>query len=168
MDIATKALVSTAIFSDCQKYRYTLRRKFFEDKPKMINFIMLNPSTATEQFNDPTVARCETMAIQRGFGSMVVTNIFAYRATDPLNMRAMKDGAVGVENDKHIVEIAKEADFVVCAWGNHGNFLERGKRVRELLLRENINMHCIKISGQGQPVHPLYQKLDSKFVAIAA
>lgn len=166
MDIKTRALHSHAIFSDCREYRYTLERRFCNSHDKIINFIMLNPSTATEQFNDPTVARCETIAINRGYARMVVTNIFAYRATDPLAMRAKGKDAVGVENDKHIFEIAKASDFVVCAWGNHGKFLERGHNVQRMLADGKVNLHCIKISGQGQPVHPLYQKINSELLPI--
>lgn len=166
VDIATKAISSTAIYSDCKKYRYTLERQFCKKTPTMMNFIMLNPSTATEAFNDPTVARCETMTLRHGYGNMVVTNIFAFRATDPKVMRAMDDGAVGTENDKHILEVSKRSNFVVCAWGNHGDFLGRGHYIMDMLVKNGIRPHCIRMSKTGQPVHPLYQKLDSVLTAI--
>ena len=166
MDIKTRAIHSTAVFSGCRKYRYTLERKFCEATPGMVNFIMLNPSTATEEFNDPTVSRCESITLLRGYGNMVVTNIFAYRATDPLAMKAMEGNAIGTENDKHILEVSRRANLVVCAWGNHGGFLNRGKAVLNMLQNAGIKPHCIKISGTGQPVHPLYQKINSELKVI--
>ena len=166
MDIKTRAIHSSAVFSGCREYRYTLERKFCDCTPGMVNFIMLNPSTATEEFNDPTVSRCESMTLLKGFGNMVVTNIFAFRATDPLAMKAKQGAAIGTENDKHILEVSKRADLVVCAWGNHGDFLGRGKAVMAMLQKENIKPYCIKISGIGQPVHPLYQKINSELKAL--
>ena len=81
---------SSAIFSPDEKYRYFLRRQL-SDKPGTVNFIMLNPSTADENVNDPTVARCCNYTKQWGFGSIIVTNIFALRSTDPKGLRETDD-----------------------------------------------------------------------------
>lgn len=159
MDIKTAAIQSTAHFSDCRKYRYTLKREFRHPEGT-INFVMLNPSTATEEFNDPTVARCENMAIRLGYRFMVVTNIFAFRATDPNQMKAMGEHAVGKENDSAILKTAKEARQVVCAWGNHGLFLDRGNAVLQMLRQGGIVPYALKLNGNGQPAHPLYLRKD--------
>ena len=81
---------STAIYSDCERYRYSLTRIWNADG-KRVMFVMLNPSTATEVQNDPTVERCERRARALGFGALRVTNIFAWRDTDPRKMRAADD-----------------------------------------------------------------------------
>ena len=81
---------STAVYSDCESYRYLLTRVWNPQGQKAL-FVMLNPSTATEVQNDPTVERCERRARALGFGAFRVTNIFAYRATDPKVMRAVPD-----------------------------------------------------------------------------
>ncbi len=93
---------STAVYSDCEKYRYTLTR-VWEPAGRKALFIMLNPSTATEVQNDPTVERCERRARTLGFGAFRVTNIFAWRDTDPRKMRAATD-PVGPANDAAILE----------------------------------------------------------------
>ena len=122
---------STALYSPCQNYRYTLTRVWNPDGPKAL-FVMLNPSTATEVQNDPTVERCERRARALGFGAFRVCNIFAYRATDPRVMRAQAD-PVGPGNDAAIAESALWADRIVCAWGTHGAHLGRGPAVEALL-----------------------------------
>ena len=78
---------STAVYSPCEQYRYSLTRVWDNAAPRVM-FVMLNPSTATEVQNDPTVERCERRARVLGFGGFRVTNIFAWRATDPRDMRA--------------------------------------------------------------------------------
>ena len=89
---------SVAVYSDCERYRYTLTRTWDEGAGRVL-FIMLNPSTATEVQNDPTVERCERRARTLGYGAFRVCNIFAYRATDPRDMRAQADPN-GPGNDK--------------------------------------------------------------------
>ena len=88
---------SVALYSDCQRYRYALTRIWDADGKRAV-FIMLNPSTATEVQNDPTVARCERRARALGFGAFRVCNIFAWRDTDPRAMRAAAE-PVGPDND---------------------------------------------------------------------
>lgn len=145
---------STATYSDDELYRYQLTR-VWQDTGRKVSFVMLNPSTATERQNDPTVERCERRARALGFGAFRVTNIFAWRATDPRDMRAAAD-PVGAENDAAIIAAAEWADQVICAWGTHGAFLNRGAAV-EALLRENGKpLFHLGLSKQGHPKHPLY------------
>lgn len=154
VDIPTRAFNNTADFSDCNYYRYTLIRDYGKGEGR-INFIMLNPSTANEQFNDPTVARCEQRAINGGYRRMVITNIFAFRATDPKEMMQALD-PVGERNDQAIIEQACLADTVICAWGEMAKHQQRGAAVRSLLANNRIKAHALKINRSGEPAHPLY------------
>ncbi len=145
---------STAIYSDCERYRYALTR-IWNDASRRALFVMLNPSTATEVQNDPTVERCERRARALGFGAFRVCNIFAWRATDPRDMRAATD-PVGPANDTAILEGAAWADQIICAWGTHGEHLERGPAVERLLRATGRPLHHLGLTRAGHPRHPLY------------
>jgi hypothetical protein len=145
---------STAIYSDCERYRYLLTR-VWEPAGRKALFVMLNPSTATEVQNDPTVERCERRARTLGFGAFRVTNIFAWRDTDPRKMRAAAD-PVGPENDNSILQSVGWADQVICAWGTHGSHLERGPAVEALLRETGEPLFTLGLTKDGHPKHPLY------------
>lgn len=145
-----------ATFSPCGRYRYLLWRHFNEPRiGRMINFIMLNPSTAGEVDNDPTVQRCVNRAMGWEFDSLFVTNIFAYRSTDPSILKTLDD-PVGAENDDFLLSSASAAAMVVCAWGQHGWINARSVRVVEMLLSHGIPLRALHITKSGQPQHPLY------------
>lgn len=150
---------SEAVYSPCERYRYLLTR-VWAPGPRAL-FVMLNPSTATEVQNDPTVERCERRARALGFGAFRVTNIFAFRATDPKVMRAVTD-PVGPGNDAAIAESAGWADKVICAWGNHGLHLDRGRAVEGVLRASGAPLFHLGLTGQGQPRHPLYVGYDQQ------
>jgi hypothetical protein len=143
-----------ALFSRCRRWRYLLWRCWDESKPAA-NFLMLNPSTADERKLDPSCTRARNYAERWGFGAVVITNIFGWRATDPQEMKAVKD-PVGRGNDRAIVAAAKAAQLVLCAWGNHGEHLGRAASVLETLERERIALHVLRLNGVGRPAHPLY------------
>ncbi|MBB5517172.1 hypothetical protein FHS89_003219 [Rubricella aquisinus] len=145
--------VSSAVFSDCEQYRYTLTRRWAEGPGVM--FLMLNPSTADEFRNDPTVERCERRARALGYGAFRVCNIFAYRATDPKVMRAAAD-PIGPGNDAAIMAGCDWAKAVVAAWGTHGAHLDRGPAVADMLHRAGIEPLTLGLSKHGHPKHPLY------------
>lgn len=145
---------STAVYSDCERYRYSLTRVWDPGGAKAM-FVMLNPSTATEVQNDPTVERCERRARALGFGAFRVTNIFAWRDTDPRRMRAADD-PVGPENDAAILEGADWADHIVAAWGTHGAHLDRGRQVEALLRGTGLPLYHLGLTRGGHPRHPLY------------
>lgn len=145
---------SVAIYSPCEKYRYALTRVWDASGGK-VSFIMLNPSTATEVQNDPTVERCERRARTLGYGAFRVTNIFAWRDTDPRLMRKAAD-PVGPENDSAIAEACEWADRVVCAWGTHGEHLDRGPAVEALVRGTGATPYHLGLSKAGHPKHPLY------------
>ena len=145
---------STAIYSDCLVYRYSLTRVWNPEWRK-VNFVMLNPSTATEVHNDPTIERCEQRARALGFGAICITNIFAWRDTDPKKMRAAAD-PVGVDNDTAIRTACTSADQVIAAWGTHGAHLERGAKVAKLLRLIDVPIFHLGLTKAGHPKHPLY------------
>lgn len=144
---------SVAVYSDCERYRYSLTR-IWAPGPR-VSFVMLNPSTATEVQNDPTVERCERRARTLGFGGFRVTNIFAWRDTDPRKMRAAKD-PIGPDNDAAIADAATWCDTLVCGWGTHGAHLNRGPCVERLLRGTEKPLHHLGLSKAGHPKHPLY------------
>jgi hypothetical protein len=149
---------STAVYSDCEAYRYLLTRVWDPAAAKAL-FVMLNPSTATEVQNDPMVERCERRARALGFGAFRVCNIFAWRATDPRVMRRAPD-PVGPANDAAIAESCPWADTIVCAWGTHGAHLGRGAEVERLMRATGRPLHHLGLTRDGHPKHPLYIGYD--------
>ncbi|TCP61580.1 hypothetical protein EV663_10431 [Rhodovulum bhavnagarense] len=145
---------SEAVYSCCGAYRYLLTRTWDRSGPRAL-FVMLNPSTATEVQNDPTVERCERRARALGFGAFRVTNIFALRATDPRVMRAAPD-PVGPGNDAAITDSAPWANRIICAWGAHGAHLDRGRAVEQLLRATGQPLWHLGLTRAGHPRHPLY------------
>lgn len=145
---------SLAVYSADDAYRYRLVRVWQAGAGRAL-FVMLNPSTATEAQNDPTVERCERRARALGFGSFAVGNIFAYRATDPKVMRGAAD-PVGPGNDAAILAMAAEADRIICAWGTHGAHRGRGAAAERLLRATGLPLFHLGLSLGGHPKHPLY------------
>lgn len=145
---------SGAAFSACRRWRYLLWRRWDERQP-LANFLMLNPSTADEWRLDPSCTRARNYAERWGYGGILVTNLFGWRATDPDEMKAARD-PVGGGNDAAILRAARAAAVVVCAWGNHGTHLGRAARVAKALHSSGVELHFLKINGSGEPAHPLY------------
>jgi hypothetical protein len=163
---AIRSEAGPAVLSQDRRYRYTLTRVWDEELPT-INFIGLNPSTADESALDPTLRRCLRFAHDWGFGAFVVTNLFAYRATDPLDMKRALE-PVGEhfqdfnQNDVHLLHEARTASRVVACWGTHGHFKNRDQHVRRILQAATIPLYVFGLSKHGFPVHPLYQSSETK------
>jgi len=145
---------SGALFSECRRWRYLLWRRWDAARP-VANFLMLNPSTADEWKLDPSCTRARLYAERWGYGALIVTNIFGWRATDPEEMKAVRD-PVGRGNDRAILRAARESEIVVCAWGNHGAHLGRSDAVRKLLAKARIDARVLRMNAGGEPAHPLY------------
>lgn len=151
-------LTSGAEFSPCRQWRYTLWR-FWEPEPaRLMAFVGLNPSTADETANDPTVTRCIGYARRWGFDGMFMLNAFAFRATQPRDMKAAADPN-GPGNDEALQRISDQCELIVAAWGTHGAYLNRGQQVCRLL---NRPLHCLKQTKDGFPGHPLYLRRDAE------
>ena len=144
-----------ALYSIDEKYRYALAKFWNKDSPPLCA-LMLNPSTATELKLDPTVIRVEERAHTGDYGGFLVLNLFALRSTDPM-MLYDHHAPIGRENDRVIDILAPFARTVLCGWGNHGTFNDRGLIVRERLKNLGLVPHALAISKLGQPMHPLYQ-----------
>ncbi len=148
------------IFSPCRKYRYTLWRVWDGSLP-YIQFVGLNPSTADETQDDPTIRRCVAFAKAWGDGGLLMTNLFAWRDTDPEAMKKAKE-PVGQDNDSWLTFYAPQAQVVVAAWGKHGAFMGRGVYVKGLFAEQGVQLHCLRTIGSGAPEHPLYLPKDLK------
>ena len=124
----------------------------------MLLFIMLNPSTATEAWLDPTVRRCLVRAERDRYGAMAVANVFAYRATDPDELNRIED-PVGAGNNRCMRSLLSRSRGVVCGWGNHSSIRRRPERAREVMAMIRAAGHrptALKINRDGSPSHPLY------------
>jgi hypothetical protein len=147
-----------AIFSPDRTYRYMLWRQWDPELPKC-TFVGLNPSTADETIDDPTIRRCINFAKGWGYGRLQMLNIFAYRATDPLVMRLAED-PIGPDNDAWIAEAAAKSKLVIAAWGMHGAYRDRQQRVEQLLDFKDV--WCLGKTKSGCPRHPLYLRASTE------
>lgn len=154
LDMVDAATGKSAEISPCGKYRYTLRRALNGDRGT-VNFIMLNPSTADALEDDPTIRRCMGFAGMWGYGELLVTNLFALRATNPDELLTADD-PVGPENNGYLIDNA--CHDTVVAWGGHKAALERADYVFHMLRQQfHINPPmCLKLTKAGAPGHPLY------------
>jgi hypothetical protein len=146
----------SAYFSPCWTWRYSLTR---EPAPQTgegtVVFIGLNPSTADESRDDPTIRRCIGFARRWGFARLEVLNLFAFRATKPTALLDADD-PVGPKNDSTIATVLRAADLVVCAWGAFPND-ERSAHVLQLVAVP----HCLGVTKNGSPRHPLYVRASA-------
>jgi hypothetical protein len=124
---------------------------------------MLNPASADEQKNDPTINRCISFAHAWSFGSMEVVNLFAYRTSYPIELLRVDD-PVGEENDYFLVQALGRSSRIVAAWGTKGALLGRGQHVTQLLAHGQ-DVYCFGTTKGGYPRHPLYLKGDAKLAA---
>jgi hypothetical protein len=141
-------------------HRYTLRRSWIGNGG-VVNFIMLNPSTADEIHDDATIRRCVGFAKRWGYCGLVVTNLFAFRATNPKDLKALlgTEGgfrlAIGEENASHLDREAKMAHRIVCAWGDNCDDVMPGRAADVTLKLEVYDLYCIRLTKIGNPVHPV-------------
>ena len=149
-----------ATFSRDRVHRYLLWRVWDASRP-LLAWVLLNPSTADETREDPTIRRCIRFAMDWGYGGVETTNIFALRSTDPAALRTARD-PIGPGNDTALRDLAERHATVVAAWGNHGAWLDRSTRVRELLRRAKTR--CLGLTSLAQPRHPLYVRASQALV----
>jgi len=161
-------------FSPCRQYRYTLWRdwdfpalplgapedgfdgfKQLKDAGEYAMFIGLNPSTADETKDDPTIRKCIGFAKRWGYGALCMTNLFAFRATDPKVMKH-EENPVGRANLRCLQEYAAKAGIVVAAWGVNGRHMAMDKIVRQWLSDAGVKLYCLRMTASGFPEHPLY------------
>jgi len=152
-----------ATFSPCRKYRYSLWRRWDLTRPvsDVLCFLCLNPSTADESLNDPTVTRCINFAKSWNYGGFCMLNAFAFRATDPRDMKAQTD-PIGELNDKAICHFMDAGCRIICAWGTHGTHMDREEELRFLLESAAVPPMHLGLTKHGHPKHPLYLRADTK------
>lgn len=136
-------------------------------EPKSCLFIMLNPSTADADLDDPTIRRCVGFAKRENYDRAEVVNLFAYRATDPRALLALNhdDDPVGERNHDVIERAAERAGLIVCGWGAHGGHLGQDETVRGWLI--DYKLYSLGCTKAGHPKHPLYLKADSALVELS-
>jgi len=149
-----------AIISDCGKYRYVLTRGC---DVNYIPFVMLNPSTADAMEDDPTIRRCCGFAESFGYEGIVVLNLYAYRATDPRELKKLSlEEAIGKYNKGWWQHYLRE-EKVICGWGNNAD-----KRVVESFWQfcqnNGVQTYCLGVTKNNQPKHPLYLKADTQLI----
>ena len=147
-----------AIFDATGRFRYWWIRLWDPELPT-VNFILLNPSTADEHQIDPTVRRCLTFAARWGFGTVLLTNVFAYRSTDPRALYHVPD-PIGPAGDEYLVRAAQEAHVRVAAWGVHGGLRARHDAVLHLLKAHPLT--ALDATKDHFPKHPLYVRGDAR------
>lgn len=152
----------TALVSPCGAYRYWLRRQWPDGDGKVVCFVMLNPSTADGDVDDPTLRRCMGFARQWGFSTLSVRNLYALRSTNPANLLTHRD-PIGPSGDAELAAAAS-ADLVVCGWGTgvKGTLSRSADAVR---LMRGKPLHCLGFTLSGSPRHPLYVPKAAELVA---
>jgi len=144
-----------ATFSPCRRYRYALWRRWGEGD--QVLFVMLNPSTADERTDDPTLRRCVAFARSWGYGALAVGNLFGYRTSRPAELHSVAD-PVGTDNDDWVRRLASGSALVVAAWGNRGRLWGRSVAGREMV----SPCHMLGLTRQGEPRHPLYMPAGAR------
>ena len=155
-----------AVLSDCGQYRYHLLRKW--DEGRSLVFVMLNPSTADAEKDDPTIRRCIAFAETLGYGAIEVINLYAYRATKPavvtaaasVSLDALDALAAGPDNDDMLAKVAEGAMLGACdvcaAWGAMAAKLSRAEHVERFFRNVGVTLLCLETTQDGHPAHPLY------------
>jgi hypothetical protein len=185
--MAMKYIDKSAIISPDQRYRYVLTREWRGThnpdhwfwlgevdgaghqlgEPLSVVFIMLNPSTADGTKDDPTIRKCVGFARQWYYEKLVVINLFAYRATQPIDLKRLDRDSdpVGPHNHHHLREVLNRAGRVVCAWGHHGSYLGQDQTMMDWLDEATIQPWCLGLTDStGQPKHPLFVPYNARLV----
>lgn len=152
-----------AVISDCGRYRYRLTRRWGEGPA--CGFIMLNPSTADAETDDPTIRRCISFAKREGCGGLVVVNLYAFRATKPADLWAIdpQDRIGGPQAEIEFHRAIHEAEIMIAAWGADTKRAEHW-----IVERFGSSLMCLGKTKQGHPRHPLYVRGDAPLVPLKA
>ncbi len=145
-------------FSSCRRYRYCLQRVVSDRGAGTVTFVMLNPATADEQQDDPTIRRCLGFARDWGFRKLYVVNLSPFRAPNPKLLQAEGDEPLDIQeiNTQYVRQAVHVADLVVAAWGVYGDMYGRDRRVLQLMTEAGCRVFCLGTTKAGHPRHPLY------------
>lgn len=151
------AVRRTARISSDQRYRYTLVRRWGPGLP--LQFVMLNPSTADADLDDPTIRRCVGFARDLGAHGIVVVNLYAYRATKPADLW-LADDPVGPDADLYLAAVARrtaiEGALTIAAWGTNATPERVEQALDVMVYRCGARLHALGVTKDGHPRHPLY------------
>ncbi len=140
-----------AVLSPDRLYRYQLIRRW--GAGDLVAWIMLNPSTADADIDDPTITRCMGFARRWGYAGIVVVNRFALRSTDPDQLLTSTD-PFGPNNTETLQSVAAYP-LIIAAWGSH-----KATRQLDAHLPVGLDLHCLAVNSDGSPKHPLYVRGD--------
>ena len=153
-----------AEFSECRRYRYKLWRVFGGDDGRTCAFVMLNPSTADADYDDPTIRRCSYFSQRHECSTLMVVNLFAWRATNPKELEeesSFGNDIVGPENDRYLQDEIRRSDLTIVGWGAYHSLRTRDLVVHRIALNLNKQLHCLGRTKAGHPRHPLYIRKDT-------
>jgi hypothetical protein len=170
MDIERLVLERSSIFDNTLTYRYSLQRRFsqsgspptdqndqsVQDNQK-ITFMMLNPSRADAERDDPTIRACMQFAQIWGYSILEVINLFAYRTPHPDQLKQVSD-PIGPDNQYYWQKAADSSHRLILAWGNHGAWACQNKVALKALTPYQDKLFCLGLNQSGHPRHPLYLK----------
>jgi hypothetical protein len=154
-------LLERYLYSPNMVFRYAFGRWWGNpDLATTAIWVLLNPATGdTDQRHRPTLERCISRSRAGGYTGLVIVNLFAFRDTNPRNLRTASD-AVGPANDEALRVITKAGARTIAAWGGHGRLHGRSGRVGPLL----DSPMCLGTTQRGEPRHPLYVSADTELV----
>lgn len=160
---------SSATLSLCGRYRYSLSRVWNKSQ-STVCWIMLNPSKADAEVDDPTIRRCVSFGKLWGYGGIRVVNLFAYRATNPKDVdkfSAVSEPGDPSRNDRFILDAIRRSPAIsVAAWGNNANTIQQSRvcEVLRMVKAEKLTLMCFGLTSKRQPRHPLYQPRGRKLI----
>lgn len=158
---------SSATISECGTYRYWLERQWSNEPPQV--FVMLNPSTADANQDDPTIRRCISFSKREKAGGLIVVNLFAFRATNPRELKTADD-PVGKENARSIGEAlilsAAAGRPAICAWGANKLAIPQADRLKRRARDATAKLVALRLTKSGAPEHPLYLPADTPLVEL--
>lgn len=156
-------MISSAVLSADKLYRYRLKRAWADGD--LLPIVMLNPSTADAQLNDPTIRRCIKFAAREGMDGVAVANLYGLRATDPEALRTAVD-PFGPDNDDALNDLlldtfGSKSSFILCAWGVLGGVRGGDARFVHMAKSRGVALRCLGKTKAGHPRHPLYLAGDT-------
>ena len=165
-------MIKNAEISPDKLFRYNLTRIWHDGwaPVKLLNVVMLNPSTADAEQDDPTIKRLVHRATEEGYNGIVVNNLYAFRSSYPsvlLNRWARGSDVIGPENNNRIFAAATQAGATLVAWGCHVLVCKRDRAVLELLYAAGRPVYCVGLTAEGFPKHPLHVAYAQKMFKYA-
>lgn len=158
-------MIKSAQISPCEQYRWSLSRVWGDDGGRMVCWLMLNPSTADAEIDDPTVKRCIHFSKSWGYDGLVIVNIFPFRSSRPDECKRWiareNQGARDVIHHKNrplVVETAKASSMVVAAYGAGDWYQNEAANLLEDITcnRESWpDIYCLGTNKRGRPLHPM-------------